>query len=145
MMKQLFKKDKEILINPKYYLLLQDKWSKKMSRLSADLSKQSMVFYLILFIVISAGICIYNVYNGFSPKEKPERIGVISNPTSAVVTPPADLNPKAEFENISGIGFYLDSLKESKKGKVIYDSIINFRPGLLDSLDFITKYYKNKF
>lgn len=145
MMRQLFKRDKEIRINPKFYLLIQDKWSKKMSALSADLSKQSMVFYLILFIVVSGGVCIYNVYSGFSSKEKPLRIGVISNLTSAVVTTPPDLNPKAEFENISGIGFYLDSLKESKKGKVIYDSIINFRPGLLDSLDFITKYYKNKF
>ncbi|SHH93245.1 hypothetical protein SAMN05444671_4353 [Flavobacterium sp. CF108] len=146
---QLFRKNREIRISPKYYLLLQDKWAKKMSVLTSDLSKQSLVFYLILFILITGGISLYNVYSGFSSKEyKQTGIGIRINFKSLIVPKPSlnraneTLLPKEKFENITSFSIYLDSLKESEGGRKIYDSIKNYRPGLLDSLIFIENYYK---
>lgn len=146
---KLFNKNKEIQISPKYYLLIQDKWAKKMSVLTSNLSKQSLVFYLILFIIIAGSISLYNVYCGFFSKEYKQRgIGIRANSEHLIVTK-LSLNKtneklllKAEVENITNFSIYLDSLKESEEGRKIYDSIKNYRPGLLDSLVFIENYYK---
>lgn len=150
MMWRLLKKDNEIRISPKYYLLIQDKWAKKMNLLTSDLSKRSLVIYLSLFIIITGGISIYNVCNGFFSKESIVRTGIISNCNSIVVksasyTKTETIVPTADFENISRINVYLDSLKQSNDGLKIYDSIDNYRPGLLDSLKFMTNYYKTNF
>lgn len=149
-MMRLFRKNKEIQISPKYYLLVQDKWAKKMSSLTSNLSRKSLVFYLTLFVIITGSINIYNVYDGFSSKER-EGIERRINYNHLIVTKPkfnkADerVLPKAEFENITRFNFYLDSLKQSKKGQKVFDSINNYRPRLLDSLEFMTNYYKTNF
>lgn len=141
------RKTKEIRISPKYYLLLQDKWSKKMSALTSNLSKQSLVFFLVLFIIITGSISVYSVYNGFSLKDQ-EGIKSRINYNHLIVTKPIfnkttePVLPKIEFENITRFIFYLDSLKQSKEGKKIYDSINKCRPGLLDSVTLIENYYK---
>jgi hypothetical protein len=150
MMWRLFKKNNEIRISPKYYLLIQDKWVKKMNLLTSDLSRRSLVIYLSLFIIITGGFSIYNVYNGFYTEENIVKTVIISNGNSIVVKSASypkteTILPTADFENISRINFYLDSLKQSKDGLNIYDSIDNYRPGLLDSLKFITNYYKTNF
>ena len=81
MMFGLFKKQKEIKINPKYYLFLQDKWAKKMGALTSDLSKNQKFFFLVLFVIIAGGISIYNIYKGFFPKDsEPLKIEVIPKP-----------------------------------------------------------------
>ncbi|RKR05182.1 hypothetical protein C8C83_4515 [Flavobacterium sp. 90] len=148
-MMKLFKKNKEIRINPKYYLLIQDKWVKKMNTLTSDLSKQSLLIYLILFVIITGSISIYNIYRGLYCKDyKQTDIGIRINSEHLIVAKPS-LNitvlPKIEFENISNFSLFIDSLKHTKEGKKIYDSITNCRPGLLDSIVFIKNYYKTNF
>lgn len=150
MMWALFKNQKEIKVNPKYYLLIQDKWAKKMSRLTSDLSRRSLVIYLMLFIITTGSVSIYNVYSAFSSKEKSVAIGIISNSTSVVMKPVQvrtneRVLSKVEFEKIIRISSYLDSLKQSKEGQKLYDRIKNYRPGLLDSLVFVENYYKTNF
>ncbi len=39
---------------------------------------------------------------------------------------------------------FLDSLKASPKGKVLYDSLTLDRPGLEDSIDLLLKYFSPK-
>ncbi|WP_175556860.1 hypothetical protein [Flavobacterium johnsoniae] len=103
-----------------------------------------------LFITASGSISIYNIYGAFSSKEKPVAIGIISNSTSVVMKPVQvrtndRVLSKVEFEKIFRINSYLDSLKQSKEGQKLYDSIKNYRPGLLDSLVFVENYYKTNF
>lgn len=148
MMRRLFKKNKEIRISPKYYLLAQDKWAKKMSALTSNLSKKCLVFYLILFVGSTASVSVYNLCNGFWCKEY--KGGRISPDHLIVVKPALDIKKqtvlsRAEFENITRFNFYLESLKKSKQGKKIYDSISYNRPGILDSLVCIENYYKTNF
>lgn len=143
----LFRKNNEITISPKYYLLIRDKWAKKMSVLTSDLSKQSLVFYLILFIIITGSTCIYNIHRGFSSKEY-KQTGIRINSKPIIVTKQSlhrtneTLLPKAEVENIRNSSIYLENFKEFERVSEIYDSIKNYTPGLLDSLVFIENYYK---
>lgn len=146
-MMKLFKKNTEIRINQKYYLLVQDKWAKKMSALTSDLSKQSLLIYLILFIVITSSISLYNIYNGFSSKEYMKK-GIRIHSGHLIMIKPSlhkkneKLPPKSQFEHITNFSNYSDSLKELEGGTKIYDSVKNYRPGLLDSLVPIENYYK---
>lgn len=150
MMWALFKKQKEVRISPKYYLFIRDKWVKKMDALTADLSKKSLVFLLVLFVVITGMICIYNVYRGFlSTNSNPVKVDSVSNCTNlykkSVLKKTNQLVSKTEYENFIRFRSYLDSLKQLPEGKRICDSIKYYRPGLLDSLDFIENYYKTNF
>lgn len=146
---RLFKKNKEIRISPKYYLLLQDKWAKKMSALTTNLSKQSLLVCLMLFVIITGSISFYNIYSSFFSEEYNHTdIGIrikskhLNETKVSMNVKNKTVLSKAEFENISSFKFYLDSLKQSKEGKKIYDSINNYRPDLVDSVVFIENYYK---
>lgn len=81
MMFGLFKKQKEIKINPKDYLFVQDRWAKKMTALTSNLSKKKQLFFLALFVIIAASISIYNICKGFLHRDsKPLNIELISKP-----------------------------------------------------------------
>ncbi len=49
-----------------YCLLVQDKWAKKMSGLTKELSKKKVICFLFVFVVLSAGFFLYNIYAVFS-------------------------------------------------------------------------------
>lgn len=51
------------------------------------------------------------------------------------------LLPKRESENLQRFLQYMDSLRLDRFGKAKYDSILQARPGLMDSLGFIIETY----
>lgn len=143
-----FKKQREIRISQKYYLIAQNKWAIKMGALTSNLSKKSLIFFLILFVVITGTIFIYNACKGFlSMNSSLVKVDIISNVSYLNKKPTLKKDvqivlSKTEIENFAHFRFYLDSLKESAKGIRIYDSINYYRPGLLDSLVLIENYYR---
>lgn len=81
MMFRLFQKQKEVHINSKYYLFLQDRWARKMNSLTSDLSRRKKLFFLFVFVIITGSLSIYNIYKGFLPKDsRPLKMEVISKP-----------------------------------------------------------------
>ncbi|MFC4478945.1 hypothetical protein [Flavobacterium chungangensis] len=68
-MKSLFKKRETPFTYHRHYLSVQKKWSEKMSGLAEGCSKRKLIFLLSLFVILSAGYLIYNLYNAFSGKE----------------------------------------------------------------------------
>lgn len=68
-MKSLFKKRETAFTYHRHYLSAQKKWSEKMSRLAEGCSKRKLIFLLGLFVILSAGYLVYNLYNAFSGKE----------------------------------------------------------------------------
>lgn len=68
-MKSLFKKNEIPFTYHRHYLSVQKKWSEKMSIMAKGCSKRKLIFLLSLFIIISAGYHLYNIYNAFSEKE----------------------------------------------------------------------------
>lgn len=51
---------------------------------------------------------------------------------------------KAEYEKIQRFRLYMDSLARSPSGKKNYDSILKYRPGLMDSVLFIENIYQSQ-
>jgi hypothetical protein len=68
-MKSLFKKRETAFTYHRHYLSAQKRWSEKMSSLAEGCSKRKLIFLLGLFVILSAGYLIYNLYNAFSGKE----------------------------------------------------------------------------
>lgn len=68
-MKLLFKKQDTPFVYNKYYLLAQDKWAKKMNVMTTGLSKKTLMYLLVLFIVTTTGFLLINIYMVFSAKD----------------------------------------------------------------------------
>ncbi|MDR7371044.1 hypothetical protein [Flavobacterium aquidurense] len=123
-----------------------------MSALTSDLSMRTLKYLLILFVLFTGTVCLYNVWCGFfSPDSVSQKIFVLSktayknqNPISQKTVQNMPVLSKKELENITSFMLYIDSLKQSPEGKGIYESINYSRPGLLDSLYYVENYYKNK-
>ncbi|PAM95117.1 hypothetical protein B4N84_07475 [Flavobacterium sp. IR1] len=68
-MKSLFKKRETAFTYHRHYLSAQKRWSEKMSSLAEGCSKRKLIFLLGLFVFLSAGYLLYNLYDAFSGKE----------------------------------------------------------------------------
>lgn len=91
-----------------------------MSALTLNLSKKVLVFYLILFVLVYAGISLYTVYNALWSKEHQRRRAGIAPDHLIVVKPSLDTSnqpvlSKTEFENAARFRIYLDSIKKSRE------------------------------
>lgn len=65
-MKSLFaKRDVQFNYN-KYYLLMQDRWARKMTNLTKGFSRGKLICLLVLFTVFCAGFLLYKVYTAFA-------------------------------------------------------------------------------
>lgn len=143
-----FKKQREIRINSRYYLFIQDKWAKKMSSITSKLARRNLILWLVLFIVFTGFISIYNVWKGFVKADfNVVKTYVVSRPVNAnnkslLKKPSQIVLSKKDYEKIMCFRLYMDSIKQTHQGKKIYDSINYYRPGLLDSLYFVEEYYK---
>lgn len=122
-------------------------WVEKMNTLTKGLSRKELVYGLIAFAVFSGSFFIYKIVQVFSDKAPVSlKIPVVSKP-SIIVKKNRELISiessisKIELNRISCFRDYLDSLSNDAYGRSIYDSIQMKRPGLLDSLAFIEKYY----
>lgn len=159
-MRSLFKKQKNeaefqnskqnIMVDiwQKYYLIIQDKWAKKMSSITANLSKSSLTYFFFLFLTVSACLNIYIILKGFSNstsdsiKVVPLSKSININKKLFILKPTQGLVSEKELKRILLFRSYLDSLEKTPFGRQSYDSISHYRPGLIDSLVFIENYYK---
>jgi hypothetical protein len=61
-MRSWFRKQQKMQVSNKYYEKVKDIWAKKMSSITSDLSKKSLVLLLILFVFFTSSICFFIVY-----------------------------------------------------------------------------------
>ena len=131
-------------------LRLQHKCAHWMERKTAHLSRESWILILICFIVVTSGCSIYLMIGSFSDTViNVEAITTIVKSTNGRQAAEIDkLNvpiSKAEFEKIVRFRKYMERLGHSATGKKVQDSIMRYRPGLLDSLTIVEKYYNSQF
>lgn len=132
-------------------LRLQYKCANWLERKTAHLSRKSWIIILFFFTVLSGGFSIYLIVNSFSGNTiKGITITPITKPTNSVPLEekPIHLNAtisKTEFKRIVHFRRYMDSLGRSPTGKKRYDSIVLYRPGLLDSIAIVEQYYHSQF
>lgn len=132
-------------------LRLQYKCANWLERKTAHLSRKSWIIILFCFTVFTGGCSIYLIVNSFSGNTtKSIIVTPITRPTNAVpfeeksIQLNVDINT-TEFEKIVRFRRYMDSLGRSPTGKKLHDSILHYRPGLLDSISIVEHYYHSQF
>jgi hypothetical protein len=132
-------------------LRLQYKCAHWLERKTAHLSRKSWIVILFCFIVFTGGCSIYLIVNSLSGTVVSAiTVNQISKPTNTVSfeETPMQLNAtisKTEFEKMLRFRRYFDSLGRSPTGKKMHDSILQYRPGLLDSISIVEQYYHSQF
>ncbi|OJW81830.1 MAG: hypothetical protein BGO69_15125 [Bacteroidetes bacterium 46-16] len=129
------------------YRSLQCTWVTILEKLTAKLSYGNLKIVLALFVLLNGGYNVYLIVNAFTLKNiKAFSVTPISKPGHFDKTGDAGTGnlymSEAEYMHIRRFRIYMDSLARGPSGKKVYDSIINNRPGLMDSVRFIENYYK---
>ncbi|HEU4789423.1 MAG TPA: hypothetical protein VFS71_07045, partial [Flavobacterium sp.] len=57
-------------IGHKYYLVIQDKWARKMSSVTLGLSKRKLICLLGLFLILTTSACFYIISESLSNRTK---------------------------------------------------------------------------
>jgi len=127
------------------YKRVQYGWATWMARRTAGFSRRKWQVLLVLFMSGFGGYSLYLTVDGLTGKgESIFSITPIKKPRHATETGERNDSPQvseAEYRRIRRFRLYMDSLARSPAGKAEYDSIIAQRPGLMDSVRFIEKYY----
>ena len=129
-------------------LKIQSKWAAYMQRKSEQLSSHGKKYLLVLFCFLAGGASIYTIADNLSSsKKKAFTIPALSIPVHIGKAGeerkyPTIIITKAQIDKIRRFQRYMDSLDQSTDGKRLRDSILLFRPGLMDSLRFIENLYQ---
>lgn len=115
--------------------------SKKLNHLTA---KKRKTFFILLFILIG-GLSAYQIVNGITSDfttDNTMKIDKISFPKhdSKRNIERIEITEK-DYQSIASFKHYMDSLNKSLKGKYQYDSILQARPGLMDSVRMLEEMY----
>lgn len=95
---------------------------------------------LILFVLLTGSYNVYCIVNAITGKGYSMAITPIQKPkyaTGKEESYKATEVPEAEYRRIKKFRKYMDSLAQNPSGKILYDSLISRRPGLMDSLRWI--------
>jgi hypothetical protein len=145
------KKKKETPPNPMALWLkektarLKAHWALAMAKLAARLSLQQQKATTILFCLLVSAYCVFLIVQGLTESSK-----TIVVPVRAISKPVAPKGEvlqssfESEREHVTKLISMMDSLQQDTRGRVKYDSIRRFRPGLLDTLKILEQYYKNE-
>jgi hypothetical protein len=116
---------------------------------SEKLSLNTKRIIVIAFSIISFSSCVYLVVKNFLDNQNINiAITTIEVPEQVVQNENNQVSPltgvsKIGFEKVKKFRAYLDSLATSNSGRRVYDSIVKYRSGLIDSLVFIESFYKS--
>ena len=132
-------------------LRLQYKCAQWLEHKTAHLSRKSWIVILFCFTAFTGSCSIYLIVKSLSGNtSKSITVTPITKPTNAIPfeNEIMQLNAtisKTEFEKIIHFRRYMDSLGRSPTGKKRYDSILYYRPGMLDSISIVEQYYHSQF
>ena len=131
---------------------LQLKFSIIMNNIFARLSSAQLKALLIVFCFLSGGFSIYlfgDAIFGKSQHEANIRIDQINIPkhfnrTGEDAIQQEYMVDQETFLQIMQFKSYMDSLMKSPSGKLVYDSIMVSRPGLMDSVLLLESIYRDE-
>lgn len=145
-MKAPLKKTERIALLANYYGQMRDRWARKMSALTTELSKRDMILILAGFVFFGSSLNFLIVYDSFK-NHTPESIRIST--ISKVLTGPQEKKSVLQPFAISGekykamMDFKMYLQGQDSGAKALYDSLRIWRPGLLDSLVYIENYYRS--
>ena len=124
-------------------------WASRLQERSERLTPFGKKALLLVFLFVFGGC---SIYMGWRAIARPEDIGGIILPEnsiipdtrerpSSVARPEYGLITDREYNRIRAFQHYLDSLGRTAIGKLQVDSLLQRRPGLIDSLGQIERLY----
>lgn len=107
------------------------------------ISHRTMTYLLVLLCIYWGAGCMYIILEAIHKKKNPFSVTSISVPkhinTGSAIEDTSLQNAVVRIEHFKA---WLDSLHTNHDPR--YDNIVRGRPGLLDSIGFIEKYYSSK-
>lgn len=130
----------------KLYLAGKVRWAGWMEEKTASLSRRQLYLLLFLFIASTGACCLFQLYRGMTGSHT---IVITSGRIHAVITEgrPVKTNTNLlsrDYQKIQDFNKYMDSLANTAAGRKVRDSILDARPGLLDSIVSLEAYYRYK-
>ncbi len=126
---------------------MQQLFGDKMNKIFMHTDFKRLKIFLLLFCICAGGYSLYLIIDGVvSPdkKQKPFKVQQIDVPKHFDKTGAEDLMPEAYItdetrQQIEQFKKYMDSLNRNNKGE--HDSILQARPGLMDSVQVLEQIY----
>jgi hypothetical protein len=127
-------------------LHLQRAFALEMQKLTARLSLSQQKWIAVVLGLLAGACCTSLVVSGLTKGQAPvlAPVPAISRPVYPADLPPARKSADRGRENVQQLRGYIDSLRAGGEGRLRYDSIREFRPGLLDTLNILEQYYNLK-
>lgn len=129
------------------YLRAKVNWSEWMNRQSSRLAPKGIKILFIVITILFGSICLLLIVSGgqlfyTNPPLRPEAIQTIKAPSNAIGN---DATTDTQtMKQIKAFHSYMDNLAMSESGRKTRDSILEARPGLLDSIRIVETMYNNK-
>ncbi len=128
----------------------QKQWAEYLGQGSRAWPRIYIKMVLVVFCLLYGGISIYLMLDVF--REPSAKIGIdkisvpahVIHPDTILLNQQLPLIAENEYQHIKAFRLYMDSLKHSSIGKLIYDSILHTRPGLLDSISLAESLYQQQ-
>ena len=115
--------------------------SKKLNHLSAKKRKT----FFILFFILLGGLSVHQIALGIISDSAIVNIVKIDKINFSIHDSKSSIEgleiTKRDFQSIALFRHYMDSLSKSLSGKYQYDSILQARPGLMDSVQVLEQLY----
>ena len=117
-----------------------------LNRKTAGWQHRQMITALIIFCLLFGGSSTFTIWHSLQSASGTIRIEGMKVPAHTIVpynkTNSNMGSPSQELNRILRIRHFLDSLRQTKRGTAMYDSLARHRPGLFDSLAFIEQTYQ---
>lgn len=130
------------------YRAIQTRWVKLMERIVGRLSLKAQKTGCILLMLGGAVYCTATIYNGIKNKQTYQiKVDAINQGKHLGETGEDSVMQKyhpltyKDYQHMQHYMAYLDSLKKTETGRIVYDSIVRTHPGLLDSISILKKIY----
>lgn len=129
---------------------LQQWWATFMQRYTERLSHNGKLIALSLFCLIAWSLNIYLIANSIMSRKAssftvtPLIKSPYTDKSGDENTKTFEIVSKAEYEKIQRFRHYMDSLARCPSGKKLYDSILIYRPGLMDSILLLETIYQSQ-
>lgn len=126
--------------------LLNGSWAIWMANLAGKLTVKQQRITAVIMCLLAGSYCVSLIIIGLTSAG-----GNTFRPIKTIARPVA---PKKETlqadpyerdkESVVALRHYIDSLRQDPNGRLQYDSIQRFRPGLLDTLQILEHYYQSE-
>lgn len=128
---------------------MQNRFAEALNKKTAKLTQRGKVILLIVFCIVFGGGSVYIMIDGLRSSNSSSQIlkpGVVRVPKHVDKTGEGAPSIKAyitsdDMRRIKRFRRFMDSLKSTRQGLLIHDSIMKARPGLMDSLQEVERLY----